>query len=127
MFLKIGIAIVCITLLPLSVDAAVFQNPLALKFVNEMLKGLVLSVIYVGTPALVVFIVWTGFLFASAQGSVERLNKAKKMAVQVTVGGTLLLSLWAIVELVGNTLAGFSALALLLVFAAFYFYLVSRG
>ncbi|MBL4644805.1 MAG: hypothetical protein JKX80_02980 [Candidatus Pacebacteria bacterium] len=111
---------------PIVVDAAGFQNPLVLKFVRDILKGFILSVIYVGTPALAVFIAWTGFLFVSATGNPEGLSKAKKMAVKVTLGGLLLLSLWAIVNIVGSTLAGLSAASLLIVLSGFLLYVLYK-
>ena len=126
MLFRVLAAIFTLSLAPILVEAALFQNPLVLKFITDMLRGLVLAVVYIGTPVLVVFIVWTGFLFAAAQGSVDDITKAKKMAVQVTIGGVLLLSLWAIVELVSDTLAGFSAATLLVVLLVFFLYVVSR-
>ncbi|QSH39643.1 hypothetical protein JXR01_01375 [Candidatus Kaiserbacteria bacterium] len=122
-----ALIVVCTSsLIPIFVEAASFQNPLVIKFITDMLRGLVLAVVYIGTPVLVVFIVWTGFLFVAAQGSADGITKAKKMALQVTIGGVLLLSLWAIVELVSDTLAGFSAATLLVVLLAFFLYVVSR-
>jgi len=106
---------------------ATFVNPLATSFIAEIVRGFILAVIYVGTPALVVAIVWTGFLFVLAQGNPEGLTKAKEMGVRVLLGGMLLLSLWAIVRLVGNTLAGLSSAALLIVLAAAAFYFVFRS
>lgn len=119
-----ALIITVVGFLPVLVEAA---NPLASKVVVEMVHGLVSAVIYIGTPVLAVFIVWTGFLFVAAQGSAEGITKAKKMALQVTIGGVLLLSLWAIVTLVSNTLAELSAVALLLVLIAFFLYVRSRG
>ncbi|PCI90340.1 hypothetical protein COB18_01145 [Candidatus Kaiserbacteria bacterium] len=116
------LAVLILSISPLLLEAATFQNPLALKVITDMLKGLVMSVIYVGTPALVVAIMWTGFLFTSAGGNADKLTKAKSIAIKVLIGGVLLLSLWAIVELVSSTLAGFGAATLLIVLAAFYLY-----
>ena len=111
-------------MLPAVVQAGVFQNPLAVQYIQKILKSFILGVIYVGTPALAVFIVWTGFLFVAAQGNPEGLEKAKKVALYVGVGGVLLLGLWALVRLVGNTLAGLSSASLLILFAAFLLYVL---
>lgn len=111
-----------LVLIPVVVGAASFSNPLASKFIVDMLRGFVLAVIYVGTPILAVFIVWTGFLFVAALGNPEGLSKAKKMAVRVAGFGTLLLGLWAIIRIVGNTLSGVSSAALLIVLAGFLLY-----
>jgi len=112
-----------VVLAPLGVDAASgFQNPLVFKFIADILRGFILAVIYVGTPVLAVFVVWTGFLFVSALGNPEGIKKAKSMAIKVAIGGTLLLSLWAMVRLVEGTLAGFSSATLLIVLAGFFLY-----
>ena len=102
---------------PALLHAQGFDNPLSSFAVQEMLRGFIMAVIYVGTPAVVVGIVWVGFLFAAAQGNTEALKQAKKMAVLVLVAGTVFLSLWAIVTLVGTTLAGLSSAALLIIIA----------
>lgn len=107
---------------PAAVGAASFDNPLALTYIRNILKAFVLGIIYVGTPALAAFIVWTGFLFVSAQGSDAGLVKAKQMAIYVGIGGFLLLALWVLVQVVGNTLAGLSAASLLIILAGFLLY-----
>ncbi len=108
--------------LPGIVSAATFENPLLLRFVREILEAFVNGVIYVGTPALIVLIVWTGFLFVSAQGNPAGLTKAKSMALTTLIGGTVFLALWAIAQLVGNTLSGLTSSALLVVISAFLLY-----
>ena len=113
-------------IIPEVTNAATFENPLALRFIIEILKGFVLSVIYVGTPALVVFIIWTGFLFASSMGNPDKLTKAKATALQAIIGGIVLLSLWAIVKIVGNTLAGLSSASLLIILSAFFIYILYK-
>lgn len=119
-----GITIALTLLLaPLSfVDAAVFENPLLLQFVREILRGSLQAVIYVGTPAVIVLVVWTGFMFIAAQGDGTLLVSAKKQLLITLLAATLLFSLWALVELVGNTLAGLSTAGLLLVLGAFFLY-----
>jgi hypothetical protein len=112
--------------IPVTARAAVFSNPLTLTVIREVFTGFIMSIIYVGTPVLVAFIVWTGFLFVAAQGNDQGLRKAKQMAVYVAIGGFLLLALWGLVRIIGNTLAGFSAASLLVVLAAFLLYVLYK-
>jgi len=112
--------------IPGLIEAAGFQNPLVFKVIRDILKGFVLAVIYVGTPALAVFIAWTGFLFVVARGNPAGLSKAKEMAMQVAIGGVLLLSLWVIIRIVGNSLAGLSSATLLIVLSAFLLYVLYK-
>lgn len=112
-----------VVLVPVSVaDAAVFQNPLFSPYIKEILRGFVHAVMYVATPAVIVFIVWTGFTFVAAQGDAKLLGTAKKNAITALIAATLLFSLWAIVQLVGNTLAGLSSAGLLLALGVFIVY-----
>ena len=112
------------SLLPMVVHAQSFRNPLASSTVMALLKGFVLAVVYVGTPALVVFMVYSGFLFVSAQGNPQGLSKAKSNFVTAIIAGVILLSLWAMVELVGNTVAGLSSAALLVVFGIILLFII---
>ena len=107
--------------------ACAFDNPLESFVTQEMVRSFVMAVIYVGVPAVVVGIVWVGFLFTAAQGNSDMLGKAKHMAILVFAAGVILLSLWAIVSLVGNTLAGFSSAALLIVIVAFLLYVYFKA
>ncbi|MDP2650272.1 MAG: hypothetical protein Q8P16_01785 [bacterium] len=107
-------------------EAATFDNPLDSPLVLKLLEGFVKSVIYVGTPALVVLMVWTGFLFASARANPQRLTHAKDMFVRVLIGAVLLLGLWTIATLVGNTFAGLSAAAMLVVLGFFLLWVLFK-
>lgn len=109
-----------------SVAHAQFSNPLSSPAIVGMVESLVRGVIYVGTPGVIALLVWTGFLFVSAQGNPEGLSKARGMFLKVVLGGLLLFSLWAIAVLVGSTVGALSTLGLLLVFAVGFFYLRSR-
>ena len=116
------LAYILVLFIPGIVSAATFENPLLLRFIIKILEAFVKGVIYVGTPALIVLVVWTGFLFISARGNSAGLTKAKSMALTTLIGGTVFLSLWAITQLVGNTLSGLTSSALLIVISAFLLY-----
>ena len=115
-----------IATLPTVAAAASFQNPVVFKAIRSVLEAFILGIIYVGTPALAAFIVWTGFLFVAAQGSHEGLAKAKQMAVYVLIGGVLLVGLWGLVRIVGNTLASLSAASLLVILAGVLLYILYK-
>ena len=116
----------CLLLMPVVTHGQGFSNPLGMQWVIDALKSLITGIIYVGTPALAVFIVWTGFLFVAAQGSSDGLQKAKKMAITVAIGGLLLLGMWAIVTIAGGTFGALGSIGLLVIFAAGYLYVRSR-
>lgn len=112
---------------PATVVAATFGDPLVSKAITEILEGFIRAVMYVGTPAVVVLVMWTGFLFIAAQGSPDGLTKAKKMSLITLISGVVLLGLWSLVTLVGDTLGGLSAAALLLILGAFFAYVLFKS
>ncbi len=119
--------VLLVTFAPVLVfSAADLGNPLDSRIIINLMKGFVQSVIYVATPALVVFIVWVGFLFVSASGNPAGIQEARKMGTKALLGGAVLLSLWVIITIVGNTLAGLSAAALLIVLAGFFMYVMYK-
>jgi hypothetical protein len=107
-------------------EGASFDNPLASSLIMQLLRGFVAGVIYVGTPAVAVFMAWSGFLFISARADPQRLTKAKHMFVQSVFAAVLLLGIWTIATLVGNTLAGLSAASILIILAFFYLWVMFR-
>lgn len=117
---------IAIVLIPSVSFAQSFRNPLGFQFILDMVKALVTGIIYVGTPALAVFIVWSGFLFVSAQGNADGLKKAKETFLIVILGGCILLGLWAIVTLTKSTVMALGSAGMLVVFIAGYFYIRGR-
>tara|TARA_B100000745_G_scaffold20507_1_gene14140 strand:+ start:17586 stop:17969 length:384 start_codon:yes stop_codon:yes gene_type:complete len=113
--------------IPLSVDAAIFQNPLLIEFIRDLLYGFVRGIIYIGTPVIVVLFVYTGFLFTAALGNRERMRTARNQFVTTTIAATVLFSLWALIQIAGNTLSGLSAAALLVLLFAFFTYVRAKS
>lgn len=62
--------------------------------------GIMMKII---VPFIAVFIIYSGFLFLTAQGNEEQLIKAKKNFVWVVVGATILLTSWLLANVIKNT------------------------
>lgn len=69
------------------------------KFINELIK----IVLYVGIPIVALAIIYTGFLFVEAQGSPEKITKAKKALLYTLIGAVLLLGAFVIANAIGKT------------------------
>lgn len=69
-------------------------------FVALLLK----AVIDIGLPIAVLFIVYSGFLFVTAQGSETKLQKAKDTFFYTIIGVTIFLGSWALALIVKNTI-----------------------
>lgn len=69
-------------------------------FVELLLK----AVINIGLPIAVLFIVYSGFLFVTAQGSEDKLKEAKDTFFYTIIGVTLFLGSWALALIIKSTI-----------------------
>jgi len=81
------------------------KNPLGenLKDIPSFVKKMIEIVLTVGIPVLVLFLIYTGFLFVEAQGNKSKLETAKKSLANALIGGALLLGAFVIAEAIGKT------------------------
>lgn len=89
-----------------STTFAAFNNPLQsnLSTVAGFTEAFLRAVVYILFPIAVVFIVYSGFLFVSAQGNSEELAKAKRNFYWTVIGVGLLLGAWALAVLIKGTI-----------------------
>lgn len=69
----------------------IVENPLRADSLMELLHALLEGLVYVGTIALLLGLVWTGAQFVLAQGSEEGLKKARQSLMWTVIGGVILL------------------------------------
>ena len=74
---------------------------------NQALKDcynfVLIAVIKIGIPVIALAIIYSGFLFVSAQGNSEKIKKAKDAILYSLIGAAILLGSWAIAQLISNT------------------------
>src|SRR3989344_6935587 len=104
--LIIGVA-VCISLpfLTHAAEGGVLQSPLNAAFssIPGFIEGALKALVIIALPILTLFIVYSGFLFVSAQGNSSNLEKAKQNFMYVIIGAILILGAWVIATLIGGT------------------------
>ncbi|MBL4644804.1 MAG: hypothetical protein JKX80_02975 [Candidatus Pacebacteria bacterium] len=85
---------------------AEFQNPLKreLDSVAGFTAAFLKAVIFIVFPIAVVFVVYSGFLFVTAQGNPEGLATAKRNFLWTIIGVGLLLGAWALALLIKGTI-----------------------
>lgn len=71
--------------------AQVFDNPLGKIEMQVFLEMILKAVILILFPIIVLMVVYTGFLFVSAQGDPTKLATAKRMFVWTVVGAIIVL------------------------------------
>jgi hypothetical protein len=79
-------------------------NPLGgIDTLPDLIIAILRVMIAVGFPVLVLMIVYTGFLFITAQGNKDGIEKAKTAFTWTVIGGAVLLGALAIAELLRAT------------------------
>ena len=72
------------------------QNWLNVGTIPLFLSALFEDIAKIGVVVLAFYIVYTGFLFVSAQGNEQALQKAKESLKWVLLGGALILGAWVL-------------------------------
>ena len=67
------------------------QNPLQFETISEFLKAMLGALEIIATPIVVLMLVYSGFLFVSAQGNPEKLATAKKAIMWTIIGAVVVL------------------------------------
>ncbi len=73
----------------------------------EFLQKLFANLVKIAIPILVVFMIFSGFLFVEAQGNEEKLANARKNFLYVIIGGALIFGAWTIAMLLKGTVDQF--------------------
>ena len=81
------------------------QNPLKpeISTFSAFLKTLLDIIITIAVPIVVLAIVYSGFLFVTAQGNETKLEKAKKVIVWTLIGGVLILGAQVVATAIQGT------------------------
>ncbi len=82
---------------PLSVSAERLLNPLGEgTTISVLLQRILELAIQIGTPVLVVYLVYIGFQFVQAEGNPEKLSKVRSSFFWALIGGVILLGAQAL-------------------------------
>lgn len=99
-----------LTFLPFTVFAgqSFYENPLgsgdtSILNLSSFIKAVFAIVMKVGIPVATMFIIWSGFLFLTAQGDETQLKKAKSSFVWACIGTAVLLGSWLLATAVQKT------------------------
>lgn len=84
-------------------DVEGLTNPLALDSIQDLLEAIVNIFQIIATPIVVFFIIYSGFLYVTARGNTETLDKAKKALIYAVIGGVVIIGSIALGTIVENT------------------------
>jgi hypothetical protein len=80
------------------------KNPLEVDSVAEVMKIFFDALVQLGSVAVVLAIIYAGFLFVVAKGNPEQLSKAKTTLYWTIIGALILLGAQVIASVIENTL-----------------------
>jgi len=107
------IIIVLLTLVPLFVYSQVgpggsggstLENPLTVDSFSGFVEAILNTVVKIGVPVAAIAIIFSGFLFVTAQGNPEKLATAKTAFIWSVVGTAVLLGAWVFAQAIGETI-----------------------
>ena len=79
-------------------------NPISVGTIPEFIQKVLEFIITIGLPILAMAIIYSGFLFITAQGAEAQITKAKNALLFAVIGGFILLGSWLIAGAVKEAL-----------------------
>lgn len=70
----------------------------------EFIMTLLKIAVQIGIPIASIFLIWSGFLFLTAQGNEAQLTKAKSSFLWAVIGTAVLLSAWILATAIEGTI-----------------------
>ena len=101
------VAMANILLLPNITQGQAFSNPIGFDTFADVAKAITGVVVQVGTVVVVLAIIYSGYLFVTAQGNDEKISTAKRTFVWVVVGAIIVLGAQILGEVVCTTAGEF--------------------
>lgn len=84
-------------------DFSGVSNPIASSSIQEFLRGIVDAIQTLLTPILVLALVYAGFLFVTAQGNTQKLQRAKKVLYWTVIGIVVVITAHLIESVITET------------------------
>ena len=82
-------------------------NPIAAGDFQQLLVGIVAIVLVLAIPIVVFYLIYAGFLLVAARGNQQMLDQGKRMLIYGIVGGTIIISGYAILAIIDDTVTSF--------------------
>lgn len=72
--------------------------------IGDFIMELLGIVVKIGVPIASIFLIWSGYLFVTAQGDTTKLATAKKTFVWACVGAAVLFGAWGLASAINGTI-----------------------
>ncbi|MBI2120510.1 MAG: hypothetical protein HYT94_02710 [Parcubacteria group bacterium] len=80
------------------------ENPAKAATLQDFIHDILAIIVKIGIPVATVFIIWSGFLFLTAQGDEKQLTTAKHAFVWSCIGTGVLLGAWVLATAIKGTI-----------------------
>ena len=84
-----------------------FINPISFTNIQDLLFALLNVVIVIATPIVVLFLIYSGFLYVTARGNAEQIKQSTKSLMYAIIGGVIIIGSVAISNIVTNVANSF--------------------
>lgn len=84
-------------------------NQIKVGTVEDLLVALLNIFIIVATPIIVLFIIYAGFLYVTAQGNAQQVQQATRALTYAIIGGVIVLGAVAISGIISGVVGAFAA------------------
>lgn len=84
-------------------------NPIKVGSIEELLVAILNIIIVIATPIIVLFIIYSGFLYVMAQGNAGKIEEATKSLTYAIIGGVLIIGAVAISTIISNLVGAFAS------------------
>jgi hypothetical protein len=85
--------------------ASGLENPIAAETFQDLLALILKIVIAIGTPVVIMSIIFVGFKFVTAQGNQAKIEKAKEAFFYVMIGAAIVIGCNVIVAIIQDTVS----------------------
>jgi TRAP-type C4-dicarboxylate transport system permease small subunit len=99
-------------LLPVTVGAQIkyeLESYLPFNSLEELIVAILRIFITVAVPIIVLFIIYAGFKYVTAQGNAQQVQEATRALTYAIIGAVLIIGAVAISEIIANTIGAFAA------------------
>lgn len=86
-----------------------FQSFIGVTSFEGLLVAILNILIVIATPIVVLFIIYSGFMYVTARGNAQQVEQATRSLTYAIIGGVLILGAVAISQVLKNVVDSFSA------------------
>lgn len=94
---------------PAGNSSASINNPIKSNSFLELLNAVLEIIVEIGTPIVIISIIFVGFKYVLAQGKPAEIQKAHSAITWVVVGAAIVIGAKVIVVIIQNTITGIKA------------------